>query len=167
MLVSFSYSSSIDRSKHFPRQQLHVTYPRPLDAYDHCHHGHTTPPPTAPNHHPSQEEKTVVPPGLGPGSYDVRDVKQLGRARSRKNIMISSQARFTDPSTPKTNNPGPGHYGTEMVYGNLLKQVGVQNVELKPAPYCAAFIAGVDRCKPLVWRTVCGEFPALKEQGCS
>lgn len=54
----------------------------------------------------------------------MRDVKQLGRARSRKNIMISSQARFTDPSAPKTNNPGPGHYGTGMVYGNLLKQVG-------------------------------------------
>lgn len=53
----------------------------------------------------------------------MRDVKQLGRARSRKNIMISSQARFADPSAPKINNPGPGHYGTGMVYGNLLKQV--------------------------------------------
>ena len=65
----------------------------------------------------------------------MRDVKQLGRARSRKNIMISSQARFADPSAPKTNNPGPGHYGTGMVYGNLLKQVGAQNMALKHTPY--------------------------------
>lgn len=67
-------------------------------------------------------------PGLGPGSYDARDVEQLGRARSRKNIMVSSQARFTDPSTPSSNNPGPGYYGTGMVYGNLLKQVSAYMV---------------------------------------
>ena len=39
--------------------------------------------------------------------------------------MVSSQARFTYPGTAKTDNPGPGHYGSGMVYGNLLKQVGV------------------------------------------
>lgn len=77
----------------------------------------------------------------------MRDVKQLGRARSRKNIMISSQARFADPSTPKANNPGPGHYGTGMVYGNLLKQVGVQErcVEANPVP-CSAYV--LTSCKP-------------------
>ncbi|CAM9813864.1 unnamed protein product [Ectocarpus sp. 4 AP-2014] len=69
-----------------------------------------------------ESAKNAVRPGLGPGSYDVRDVVQLGRARSRKNIMVSSQARFTDPSAPSSNNPGPGYYGTGMVYGNLLKQ---------------------------------------------
>ncbi len=55
--------------------------------------------------------------------------------------MISSQARFTDPSTPKPNNPGPGYYGTGMVYGNLLKQVGVQR-------FVAAFHRS-DRISPL------------------
>ena len=39
--------------------------------------------------------------------------------------MVSSQARFTYPGTAKTDNPGPGHYGSGMVYGNLLKQVGL------------------------------------------
>lgn len=77
-----------------------------------------------------QSAKNVERPGLGPGSYDVRDVEQLGRARSRKNIMVSSQARFTDPSSPSSNNPGPGYYGTGMVYGNLLKQVGAYIVSL-------------------------------------
>ena len=54
----------------------------------------------------------------------MRDVEQLGKARSRKNVMVSSQARFTYPGMAKTDNPGPGHYGSGMVYGNLLKQVG-------------------------------------------
>ncbi|CAM9479859.1 unnamed protein product, partial [Laminaria digitata] len=66
--------------------------------------------------------KLTLSSGLGPGSYNVRDVEQLGKARSRKNIMVSSQARFTYPGTAKTDNPGPGHYGSGMVYGNLLKQ---------------------------------------------
>lgn len=39
--------------------------------------------------------------------------------------MVSSQARFTDPRAPKSDVPGPGHYGPHFVYGNLLKQVCV------------------------------------------
>lgn len=72
----------------------------------------------------SQELKTFLPPGLGPGSYNVKDIEQLGRVRSRKNIMISSQERFKD-SMPKADVPGPGHYGSGLGYGTMLKQVHV------------------------------------------
>lgn len=68
---------------------------------------------------------STLTPDVGPGSYDVRSLEQLGRARSRKNVMISSQARFTDLTKPRSgDSPGPGHYSSSMLYGNLLKQVG-------------------------------------------
>lgn len=73
--------------------------------------------------------------------------------------MISSQARFTDPSAPKANNPGPGHYGKGMVYGNLLKQVGVQQ---------RSFVSEVHNhiCKRRVLGTAQGLFCYDTAAGC-
>ncbi|CAM9337616.1 unnamed protein product [Discosporangium mesarthrocarpum] len=68
------------------------------------------------------EMKPAGDPGLGPGSYNVQDITGQGRVKSRKNIMVCSQVRFSDPGGVKTDVPGPGHYSSRVLYGNLIKQ---------------------------------------------
>ena len=57
---------------------------------------------------------------VGPGSYNLRSTVQANKSRNRKNIMVTTQARFKG-RTGEYDGPGPGEYMPEYAYGNLIK----------------------------------------------
>jgi Sperm-tail PG-rich repeat len=58
---------------------------------------------------------------LGPGSYDVQSAQ--GFSGGRKGLLASGQQRFTSAGSAlcTSDTPGPGHYNSDLLYGNLCK----------------------------------------------
>jgi Sperm-tail PG-rich repeat len=58
---------------------------------------------------------------LGPGSYDAHSAQ--GFSGGRKGLMASGQQRFSGAGSAlcTSDTPGPGHYNSDLLYGNLCK----------------------------------------------
>jgi Sperm-tail PG-rich repeat len=58
---------------------------------------------------------------LGPGSYDVQSAH--GFSGGRKGLLASGQQRFCGAGSAlcTSDTPGPGHYNSDLLYGNLCK----------------------------------------------
>lgn len=68
-----------------------------------------------------QSDQTSATTDVGPGTYSVPTTMGPKKSVNRRpDVMLTAAPRFHERSS--TNVPGPGHYDTQMLYGNMLKQ---------------------------------------------